>query len=436
MPEIADRAYRRVVRAWCLYDWANSAFATTIMAVVLPTFYSTVAGANLPPARATSYWGYTNSIAMLLVAFAAPILGAIADHTGTKKRMLSFFAGAGVLATALLYLVSTGDWLLASLLYVLGRIGFSGANVFYDALLPHVAKPDEIDQVSSAGYAWGYIGGGVLLAINLAWILYPTTFGFADATVATRISFVSVALWWALFSIPLFRHVPEPAATSQPNDSRRYLRIAFSRLRYTFQHIRQYRELLKFLIAYWLYNDGIGTIITMAAIYGAELGIPNEHLIGAILMVQFVAAPFAFLFGWLAKRFGTKRSILLALAIYGCIAIVGYFVTSTLHFWALAFAVATVQGGSQALSRSLFGAMSPKSRSAEFFGFYDISSKFSGIVGPALFGFVGAAMGSSRYAILALVTLFVLGGILLYGVDDQRGMAVAAAEDKASLAAT
>jgi len=272
--------------------------------------------------------------------------------------------------------------------------------------------------------------------MNLAWILYPTTFGFADAEMATRISFVSVALWWALFSIPLFRHVPEPAATSQPNDSRRYLRIAFSRLRYTFQHIRQYRELLKFLIAYWLYNDGIGTIITMAAIYGAELGIPNEHLIGAILMVQFVAAPFAFLFGWLAKRFGTKRSILLALAIYGCIAIVGYFVTSTLHFWALAFAVATVQGGSQALSRSLFGAMSPKSRSAEFFGFYDISSKFSGIVGPALFGFVGAAMGSSRYAILALVTLFILGGILLYGVDDQRGMAVAAAEDKASLAAT
>jgi MFS transporter, UMF1 family len=436
MSESIDPAHRRTVRAWCLYDWANSAFATTIMAVVLPTFYSTVAAANLPPARATSYWGYTNSIAMLLVAFAAPVLGAIADHAGSKKRMLGFFAGAGVLATALLYMVSTGDWLLASFLYIYGRIGFSGANVFYDALLPHVAKPDEIDQVSAAGYAWGYIGGGLLLAVNLAWILYPSTFGFADGEMATRVAFISVALWWGLFSIPLFRRVPEPAVPNQPSGSKRYLRIAFQRLRYTFQHIRQYGELLRFLIAYWLYNDGIGTIITMAAIYGAELGIPNEHLIGAILMVQFVAAPFAFLFGWLAKRFGTKNSILLGLAIYACIAVAGYFVTSTLHFYVLAFAVATVQGGSQALSRSLFGAMSPKSRSAEFFGFYDISSKFSGIVGPAIFGFVGAAMGSSRYAILALVTLFIVGGVLLYGVDDKHGVAVATAEDEAALAVT
>jgi len=433
MGDVVERAYRRVVRAWCLYDWANSAFATTIMAVVLPTFYSSVAGAGLPPARATSYWGYTNSIAMALVAFAAPILGAIADHAGSKKRMLGAFASVGVLATALLYLVSTGDWLLASVLYVFGRIGFSGANVFYDALLPHVAKPDEIDQVSSAGYAWGYIGGGLLLAVNLAWILFPSTFGMADTEMASRVAFVSVAIWWALFSIPLFRHVPEPPASRRAHESRRYLRAAFQRLRYTFQHIRQYRELLKFLVAYWLYNDGVGTIITMAAIYGAELGIPSEHLIGAILMVQFVAAPFSFLFGWLAKKLGTKRSILLSLAIYGAISVMGYFVTNTWQFWVLAFLVATVQGGSQALSRSLFGAMSPKSRSAEFYGFYDISSKFSGIIGPSVFGFVGAAMGSSRYAILALVTLFVVGGYLLSRVDDQHGMVVAAAEDAASL---
>jgi len=434
MSEVVERVYRRVVRAWCLYDWANSAFATTIMAVVLPTYYSTVAGAGLPPARATSYWGYTNSIAMLLVAFAAPVLGAIADHAGSKKRMLGVFAGVGVSATALLYLVSTGDWLLASVLYVFGRIGFSGANVFYDALLPHVAKPDEIDQVSTAGYAWGYVGGGLLLAVNLAWILFPNTFGMADAEMATRISFVSVALWWALFSIPLLRRVPEPPATRRIGETAQHLRAAFARLAYTFQHIRQYRELLKFLIAYWLYNDGIGTIITMAAIYGAELGIPNEHLIGSILMVQFVAAPFSFLFGWLAKKLGTKRSILLSLIIYSGIAVTGYFVTNALHFWVLAFAVATAQGGSQALSRSLFGAMSPKSRSAEFYGFYDISSKFSGIIGPSVFGFVGAMMGSSRYAILALVTLFALGGLLLYRVDDQQGVMVAAAEDAAALA--
>jgi len=431
---ITDKAYRRVIRAWTMYDWANSAFATTIMAVVLPTFFSTVAGATLSPdpdrARvlATSYWGYANSIGMLLVGFAAPILGALADHSGAKKRMLGIFAAVGILATALLVFVSTGDWLMAIAFYLLGHIGFSGSTIFYDSLLPHVARRGDIDQVSTRGYAMGYLGGGLLLAINLAWILSPQTFFLRDAEMASRLSFLSVAVWWALFSIPLFRRVPEPPAVREAGE-RTSLRGTFDRLRHTFHDIRRYRELAKFLVAYWLYNDGIGTIITMAAIYGAELGIPQEHLIGAILMVQFVGVPFAILFGRWSKKLGTKRAILAALVVYALISVLGYFVTQALHFWILAFAVGTVQGGSQALSRSLYGAMTPKAKSAEFFGFYDVSSKFAGIIGPALFGFVGQATGSTRYAILALIPLFVIGGILLLFVREREGIAVAHGEN-------
>jgi len=427
----ADRSYRRIVNAWCMYDWANSAFATTIMAVVLPTFFSAVAGATLAPdpaqARvlATSYWGYTNSISMLLIAMAAPVLGAVADHSGAKKRLLTIFAGLGILATALLVLVSTGDWLAAALLYIVGHIGFSGANIFYDALLPHVAQRGDMDQISSRGYAMGYLGGGLLLALNLAWIMQPRLFGLPNSEMASRVSFLSVAIWWAVFSLPLLRHVPEPKAVLQPGESLNPFKGAFQRLGHTFREIRRYRELFKFLVAFWLYNDGIGTIITMAAIYGAELGIAQTHLIGTILMVQFVGVPFALLFGWLAKRLGTKRSILLALAVYSLIAILGYFVTRAIHFWLLGFAVATVQGGSQALSRSLYGAMTPKAKSAEFFGFYDVSSKFAGIIGPALFGFIGQATGSNRYAILGIVPLFVIGGLLLLTVNERQGMAAA-----------
>ena len=433
----AEKLYRRVISAWCMYDWANSAFATTIMGVVLPTFYSAVAGATLAddPAQAsvlaTSYWGYTNSIAMLVVAVASPILGALADHSGAKKRMLGGFATLGILFTALLVLIRTGDWLMASVFYVLGRIGFSGANVFYDGLLPHVARREDLDRVSARGFGLGYLGGGLLLALNLAWILKPEFFGLPDTQSASRLSFLSVAIWWALFSIPLFRRVPEPSAITGAGESANALKAAFQRLASTFGHIRQYRELALFLVAYWFYNDGIGTIITMAAIYGAELGIAQEHLIGTILMVQFVAFPFAILFGRLAGKLGTKRAILLALAGYALITVLGFFVTSALHFWVLGFAVAMVQGGSQALSRSLYGAMAPKAKSAEFFGFYDISSKFAGIVGPAVFGAVGLAMGSSRYAILALIVLFLVGGALLWFVDEQRGIAVARAEDLA-----
>lgn len=418
-----DKLRPKVILSWCLYDWANSAFAATVMAAVLPSFFSSVAGANLSKTTASSYWGYTNTLAMLLVALSAPILGALADHGGTKKKFLAGFAGVGILGTAGLVFVGRGDWVLASLLYVIGRVGFAGANNFYDSLLPHIADPKEIDRISSYGYALGYLGGGLLLALNFTMILRPHFFTIPDAAWGARYSFLTVALWWALFSIPLLRNVPEPPVVPISGESPHPLRASIQRLSLTFRNLRQYREAFKFLVAYWLYNDGIGTIITMAVIFGAEIEISQGHLIGAILVVQFIGIPFSLLFGTLAGRIGTKQAIFLGLAVYTGIAIGGYFIQTALHFWMLAILVGCVQGGTQALSRSLFGSMIPKSRSAEFFSFYDVSSKFAGILGPSVFALVGQLTGSSRLSVVALVIFFISGAIVLFSVKEKEGKA-------------
>lgn len=416
-----EKERRKIIFSWCMYDWANSAFATTIMAAVLPFFYSSVAGANLSKTTASSYWGYTNTVAMLIVAFSAPVLGALADHWGMKKKFLAGFAILGIISTAFLVSVSRGDWLLASFLYILGMLGFSGGNNFYDSLLPHVAGDGEIDRISSYGYATGYLGGGLLLILNLAMILKPSIFGIPDAEWGARYSFLTVALWWALFSIPILKNVPEPPVVPIVGESSHPMRASFQRLSLTFHNLRQYREAFKFLVAFWLYNDGIGTIISMAVIFGAEINIAQEHLIGAILAVQFVGIPFSLLFGNLAGKIGTKRAIFLGLAIYTGISIGGYFIQNALHFWILAILVGFVQGGTQALSRSLFGTLIPKSRSAEFFSFYDVSSKFAGIIGPSVFGFVGQMTGSSRLSIVALVVFFIGGGLILFQVKEKEG---------------
>ena len=413
---------KRSVVSWCMYDWANSAFATTIMAAVLPAYYSSVAGSTLGKTVASSYWGYTNTVAMLIVALMAPMLGAMADHGRARKKYLAVFAGIGTTFTGLLVFVRTGDWVLASGLYVLGRIGYAGGNIFYDALLPHVAREDRIDQVSAYGYAVGYLGGGLLLMLNLAAIMRPDVFGIPNAAWASRLSFVSVAVWWALFSIPLFRNVDEPPTRPIPGESRNPVRAGFQRLGETFREIRRFREAFKFLLAFWLYNDGIGTIIVMAVIFGAEINIGSSTLIGAILLVQFIGFPFSILYGHLARRVGTRNAILFGLVVYTGIAIGGYFLRTALHFWILAFLVGTVQGGTQALSRSLFASMIPRFRSAEFFGFYDVSAKFSGILGPLLFGVVGQLVGSSRLSIVSLIVFFIAGGILLMSVNPEKGM--------------
>jgi UMF1 family MFS transporter len=423
-----EKQRRKVILSWCLYDWANSAFASTIMAAVLPVFYSSVAGANLSKTTASSYWGYTNTLAMLVVAFSAPILGALADHRGIKKRFLALFAGMGIVSTSLLVFVGKGDWFLASFFYIIGMVGFSGGNNFYDSLLPHVAGEKDIDRISSLGYAMGYLGGGILLAFNVAMILKPHWFGIADAEWGTRYSFLTVGVWWAAFSIPILKNVPEPPIVPIPGESSNPLRASLQRLSLTFHNIRQYREAFKFLIAFWLFNDGIGTIISMAVIFGAEINIPQAHLIGSILAVQFIGIPFTILFGRLAGWMGTKRSIFLGLAVYTGISIGGYFIQTALHFWILAVLVGFVQGGTQALSRSLFGTMIPRSRSAEFFSFYDVSSKFAGIIGPFVFGLVGQLTGSSRLSVVALVIFFIGGGMILFTVNEKEGRAKALAQ--------
>jgi UMF1 family MFS transporter len=649
---ISDQEYNRRIRAWTLYDWANSAFATTILAAVLPIYYSQVAGATLSsPAIATAYWSRGLSIGILIVAIISPILGTISDIMRGKKRFLAVFAGIGILSTGLLVLVETGDWMLASILFVLGRVGFSGANVFYDALLPHVAREEDQDQVSTRGFAMGYLGGGILLALNVVMLQYlPGTWG-------ARMSFLSVAVWWGAFSIPIFLRVPEPpAATEELDKGENVISASFKRLWETFKDISQYRELFKYLLAFILYVDGIGTIIGVAAIYGAELGFDSVSLILALLLVQFVGIPFSLIFGrlpspkdkrrafylafvvfnmvalplvgvvstqmlsadtigslpapydatatavgqgtytaedvnmvyagswesraidpevlggvesetyhftseagasyqltfngknfnlvfsqgpeygiyaleldgaayideesgepllidgyfqfdryavtetievdnpgehiirvvntgeknpeslgtlmsiskievfpaarqsnlplilgmilvvelvllalaWLlgkplfrglAEKMNTKNSILLSLLAYSVIAIWGYFLDSVIEFWFLAMMVAVVQGGSQALSRSLFASMSPAAKSGEFFGLFGIMEKFSTILGPLVFAYAALTFGSSRPAILTLIAFFVIGGYLLTRVNVEEGRRVAQEED-------
>ena len=416
-----DKLHKRTVNAWCLYDWGNSAFSTTVEAAVLPVYFQSVAAAGLPGNTATVYWGYAAAVALLISAVMAPILGSIGDYTGSKKRFLAAFAGLGVVATAALFLVEQGDWSLALACIVLGSIGFAGASIFYDSLLPHIAGAEEIDYVSSKGFALGYLGGGLLLAVNIGMIrLLPGTLG-------PRLSFLSVALWWGVFTVPLLRWVPEPAAyVAGIGRGVNPVAAGFRRLGQTFRHLRQYRQLFLFLAAFWLYNDGIGTIIKMATIYGAEIGIGMMDLVGALLLTQFVGIPCSLLFGTFGRRIGTKRAIMLGLGWYTLIAIAGYFMSAAWHFWALAFAVGMVQGGTQALSRSLFGLMAPKASSGEFYGFYDVSSKFAGIAGPALFALVGQLTGSSRLSIVALIVFFLGGILLLSRVDEREGMRLGA----------
>jgi UMF1 family MFS transporter len=341
---------------------------------------------------------------------------------------LTIFAVIGILATAFMVLIGTGDWPLALVLFLFGTIGLGGSYVFYDALLPHVARPDDIDYVSSKGYALGYLGGGILLAVNILMIQVL----FKGSTLGPQLSFLTVAIWWAVFTIPLLRRVPEPRAnTAGIGGGVNPWAAGFRRLAQTFREMRKYRQLFFFLLAFWLYNDGIGTIIKMATIYGSEIGIGMIDLIGALLLTQFVGIPFSLLFGKFSKPIGTKRAIMLGLGWYTLIAIAGYFMSQAWHFWVLAFMVGMVQGGTQALSRSLFGLMAPKARSGEFFGFYDISSKFAGIAGPALFAIVGQLMGSSRLSIVSLI-IFFIGGIVLLGlVNEQEGICMAEEENRA-----
>ena len=375
-------------RAWAWYDWANSAYFTTVVTAVFPAFYSTYAAADLEPAQATARFGAITTISVALIAIVSPILGAIADFTGIKKKLLAIFMLVGVTAAAAMVLIDRGDWLLASTLFFVGNIGVSGTTVFYDSLLPHVARPEETDRVSAAGYALGYLGGGVLLLLNLAWILQPQTFGFADAAAATKASFFSVAIWWLVFSLPLLRRVPEPPVVLEAGESARARtcsspRSGGSAARFARCAATSTRFMLFF--AMLLYQDGIQTIIRMASVYGAEIGIDQNAQIAAFVMVQFLGIPFSFLFGALGVRIGTKRALFIALAVYTLATIIGFFMTTVTQFFLLAAMVATVQGGAQALSRAMFSRLIPANKTSEFFGFYAVAERFATVLGPLVF---------------------------------------------------
>jgi UMF1 family MFS transporter len=426
---------RPELRAWAMYDWAASAMWTTIMVAVFPIYFVKVAGAGLVESGATQRLATVNSLALLIIALLSPILGAVSDYRANKKRWIAIFMALGVAAIMGMFFIHHGDLDLASILFTIALVGVAGSFVFYEALLPHIARRDEIDRVSSAGYAMGYVGGGTLLALNLAWIQRPDWFGLpsgpglteSQATLPVRLAFLSVAVWWVIFSLPLFRRVPEPAPRLEPDERRgeNPVKVALVRLGETFHELRSYRNAFLLLLAFLIYNDGIQTIIKMATAYGTEIGIGQSALIGAILLVQFVGIPCTFLFGMVAGRIGTKRTLFLGLMVYAVISVLGYFMKTATHFYILAGLVGTVQGGTQALSRSLFASMIPQHKSGEFFGFFSVFEKFAGIFGPLIFAGTIAATGSSRNAILSVIGFFVVGAALLFLVNVEKGQRAA-----------
>ena len=401
---------------WALYDWANSAFATTVMAGFFPVFFKHYWNADVAVTESTFRLGLANSMASLLIVLTAPLLGAIGDYLGRRKRMLMGFAFLGLLMTGGLYLVNEGEWQLAATVYVLAVFGFSGSNIFYDSLLPFVSSRDDLDRTSALGFSLGYLGGGLLLGLNVLMTLKPQWFGLSDAAMAVRLSFVLVALWWLVFSLPLMVLVPEPE--NHPHGvTPRVLGIGFRRLGDTLHKIRRLRPVWLFLVAYWLYIDGVGTIVRMAVDYGLSLGFEQKSLILALLITQFTGFPAALLFGWIGSRFGPRAGIFLALLIYMVVTLYGAMMDSVKDFYLLAFAIGLAQGGIQALSRSLYARMIPRGHTAEFFGFYNMLGKFAAILGPLMIGLVGAMTGSPRAGILSLLVLFMTGAMLLIRVN-------------------
>ncbi len=411
---------KRSIFSWALYDWANSAFATTVMAGFFPVFFTSYWAVGATAQQGTFYLGLANSLGSLLIAFFAPFAGAIADYGTYKKRLLVFLAYLGAILTASLWFVQMGNWQIAVLFYVFGSIGFSGANTFYDSLLPSVASEKKVDFVSSLGFSLGYIGGGLLFLANVLMFLFPETFGFADEVGAIKASFVSVGIWWIVFTIPLMLFVKEDTDKT-PLPLRKAIKKGLKETSSTIANIRQLRTLSIFLIAYWLYIDGVGTIIRMAVNYGTALGFPSEALIVALLITQFVAFPSALAYSWFGKKIGVKQALLVAISAYAVIAFMGYFMSKPYHFYLLAICIGLFQGGIQALSRSYYTRLIPKDKSAQFFGFYNMLGKFATIVGPMLMGGVTIITGNNRFGIISLIILFIGGGVLLLKVDEDQG---------------
>ena len=411
---------KKKVISWTLYDWANSAFATTVMAGFFPIFFERYWSDPDMIDESTFYLGLSNSIGALIVAALAPFLGAISDKISLKKKFLFFFAFLGILSTSLLWFVEQGEWELAAFLYVLGCIGFASGNVFYDSLLPSVAKKKELDFVSSLGYGLGYIGGGILFAVNVFMYQKPEWFGIEDSTTAIRLSFVSVSIWWAIFSIPIFIFLPEQKSGKYDSILTATL-IGWSQLKSTFRQIKKMKIMMTFLLAYWLYMDGVDTIVRMAVKVGSSMGFEPSDMIIALIMVQFIGFPAALVFNWFSSKISPKNAILVAIFFYSIGTSLAYFMTSKIHFFMLAGMIGLFQGGIQAISRSLFARLVPKGKEGEFFGFFNMLGKFSAVMGPILLGSITLLTGSVRIALLSIVVLFVLGALMLYRVDFVEG---------------
>jgi len=421
--------HRPELRAWALYDWANSAFWAIMIASVFPIFFEQVAAAG--DETAVQRYTFATTASLLIVALLSPALGAIADYAGTKKRFLAGFIALGVVPTGALFLVGRGDWVWASVLFGAANIGVAGSAMFADALLPTIARGRELDRVATSGFALGYLSGGLLLALAGWMTASPQTFGLpageglssAEASLPARLMFAITAAWWALFSLPVLLRVPEPPRRLQQGETagENAIRAGLRRLAGTFGELRRYRQAFLLLIAFLIYNDGVLTIIRMASIYGAELKFETADLIRAILLVQFVAVPCSAAFGWLAGRIGTKPAILVSLGLYLVVCVYAFFLTSITEYYLLAALVGVAQGGAQALSRSLFASMIPVDQSGEFFGLFGVLEKFAGVLGPAAFGLAHAWSGSSRPAMLVLIVFFVVGGLLLLRVDVEEG---------------
>ncbi|MES9831443.1 MAG: MFS transporter [Candidatus Thiodiazotropha sp. LLP2] len=404
--------------SWTLYDWANSAFATTVMAGFFPVFFKQYWSVGIAATESTFRLGMANSLASIVIVCMAPFLGALADQAGAKKRFLLFFAAMGIVMTGALYLVASGNWVMALILYGLGLLGFMGGNVFYDALLISVTEKKHYDRVSAYGYAFGYLGGGLLFTFNVLMTLYPEFFGLADAAQAVKLSFISVALWWGLFSIPLFLFVDEPPG---PAPKKGWVSASVRQLIETFARIRNLRMTFLFLLAYWCYIDGVDTIVRMAVDFGLSIGFDANNLMVALLITQFVGFPAALGFASIAARRGAKQGIMIAIFIYLLILVWAYQMEAVWEFYMLAIAIGLVQGGIQALSRSLYACLIPHNQSAEFFGFYNMLGKFAAVLGPMMMGWVGVLTGSTRISILSVGILFIIGGILLSMVDVKAG---------------
>lgn len=431
-------ASRKSIWGWAMYDWANSVFATTVIAGFFPIFFKQYWSAGADANLSTAQLGLANSLASLFIALLAPILGAIADRGRLKKVMLALFAYLGVFMSAGLYFVGQGEWELAVAVYVLGSVGFAGANVFYDAMLPDLVPDERLDRVSSLGYSMGYLGGGILFLVNVWMTLQPEMFGLSGPAEAVRLAFLTVAVWWGGFTVLTLLWVPEVKTEAQISGNA--FSAGFQQLRETFRKVKHLRTLFLFLVAYWFYIDGVGTVIRMAVDYGMSIGFESKDLIAALLLVQFVGFPAALIFGKLGEKWDVRKAILVGIGIYIVVTIWGTVMRSQLEFYGLAVLIGLAQGGVQALSRSFYSRMIPRNQTAEYFGFYNTLGKFAAIVGPLLMGGTGllarnalmpedataaqmewVAQEAARWSIGSIVILFVVGGILLWFVDEEKG---------------